>query len=150
MDAPSITQPGDRAEQRRAEALILEGLSVALGVALVPRTFPMANHIRVSVDGVSDDPAVLVEVWAHQGPPKSPQKAKVITDALKLIWIDRALYEGRARKILALADAAAAGHFIGRTWMATALLDLGVEVHVVQLPEEARERIRRAQERQFR
>jgi hypothetical protein len=95
VDAPDIAHPGDSAEQRQAEALILEGLSVALSVAPIPRTFPMGDHIRVSVDGVSDDPAVLVEVWAHQGPPKSAQKAKVITDALNLIWIDRALYEAK-------------------------------------------------------
>lgn len=150
MDEPAISQPGDSAEQREAESLILGGLAVALGLTLKPRTFSMPDHIRVSVDGVSDDPPVIAEIWAHQGPPKSAQKAKVITDALKLIWIDRVVFDGRARKILALADAAAAGHFTGRTWMATALMELGVEVRVVPLPDETRAKIRLAQERQFR
>jgi hypothetical protein len=142
--------PSDSAEQRDAEALILAGLADELGLALTPRSFALAQGVRVTVDGVADDPPILVEAWAHQGPPKSAQKAKVVTDALKLLWVDRTLFAGEARKILALADIAAAGHFQGRSWMAAAFRDLGIEVKVVSLPDAVRETIRRAQERQFR
>lgn len=110
----------------------------------------MLRGVRVTVDGVADDPPILVEAWAHQGPPKSAQKAKVVTDALKLLWVDRALFAGEARKILALTDTAAADHFQGRSWMAAAFRDLGIEVRVVSLPDAVREKIRRAQERQRR
>ena len=141
--------PGDSAEQREAEAFILAGLAADLGVALVPRSFAPSEGVRVEIDGVAEDPPILVEAWAHQGPPKSAQKAKVVTDALKLLWVDRALFGGKARKILALADPAAAGHFRGRSWMAAAFHDLGIEIVVVSLPEEVLANIHRAQERQF-
>lgn len=149
MDEPGYP-PGDSVEQRDAEVHILAGLASELGVSLSPGSFALPNGVLVTVDGVASDPPILVEAWAHQGPPKSAQKAKVVTDALKLLWVDRVLFGGEARKILALSDPAAAGHFQGRSWMAAAFRDLGVEVRVVTLPAEVRERIRRAQERQFR
>src|SRR5664280_3068515 len=66
------------------------------------------------------------------------------------VWIDRCLFPTRARKILALTDDAAAGHFRGQTWMDSALHDLDVEVIVVPLPDDLRRQIASAQTRQFR
>ena len=121
-------EPGDSLEQRDAEKIILATLAVELGVSLTPRSVALPEGVRVTVDGVADTPPILVEAWAHQGPPKSAQKAKVVTDALKLLWVDHVLFAGEARKILALSDTAAAGHFQGRSWMAAAFRDLGIEV----------------------
>lgn len=121
-----------------------------LGIKLAPRSFALSDGVRVTVDGGCDDPPVLVEAWAHQGRPKAAQKAKVVSDALKLLWLDRRRFDGRARKVLAMSDTAAAAHFQGRTWVASALSDLNIEVHVVDLPAAVRERVRHAQERQVR
>ncbi len=148
--AESVSLPGDSAEQRAAERLIVAAVAEALAVSLTPRRFALQPRSWVTVDGASDDPAVLVEAWAHQGPPKAAQKAKVIADALKLLWLDRTQFAGRARKILALADAAAAAHFQGRAWIAAALRDLDIEVRVVTLPETVRAALRQAQQRQSR
>lgn len=141
---------GDSTEQRGAEALILAAVAAQLRVELVRGQLTVHEGIRVDVDGLSHDPPVLVEAWAHQGPPKPAQKAKVMTDALKLLWIERRLFPGGTRKVLALADASAASHFTGRTWMAAALRDLGIEVVVVELPADVRAGILAAQVRQFR
>lgn len=104
----------------------------------------------VEFDGMSKDPPIVVEAWAHQGKPKSAQKNKVMTDALKMVWASRRLVAQDARKILLLADDEAASHFRGNSWMASALRDLGVDVEVVELPNELREAVLRAQERQYR
>jgi hypothetical protein len=140
----------DSAEQRGAEALILSAVSAQLGIELVPGRLTVDDSIRVDVDGLSHDPPVLVEAWAHQGPPKPAQKAKVMADAFKLVWIERRLFPRGARKIVAFADPSAAGHFTGRTWMAAALRELGIEVLVVELPADIRAGIRAAQARQVR
>lgn len=142
--------PGDSAEQREAEIFIIASLGRTLRVALAPRRFDLGSASWVTVDGACDFPPVLVEAWAHQGAPKPAQKAKVIADALKLLWLDRTQFDGRARKIVALSDTAAAAHFQGRAWIAAALRDLDIEVHVAELPDSLRERVRRAQERQVR
>ncbi|MDP3983876.1 MAG: hypothetical protein Q8Q52_02570, partial [Acidimicrobiia bacterium] len=105
---------------------------------------------RAEVDGFSASPPVLVEVWAHIGVPKSAQKHKVLADALKLVWIDRRYLASRSRKVILFADAAAAAHFQGRSWMAAALRDLGIELLVEELPQETRQRVLAAQQRQYR
>jgi hypothetical protein len=116
---------------------------------LAKRTFPLPDGGRIEVDGVNDDPPILCEAWAHQGPAKSAQKHKVMTDALKLLYAAK-LMGGKPRLILLFGDEAAAAHLRGRSWMGQVLKGNGIEIQVVSLPEPIRARILKAQERQFR
>ena len=94
---------------------------------------------------------MLVECWAHQGPPKVAQKHKVLSDALKLTWIATTIYP-RPRLILCLSDPDAAKPFVApaRSWAAAALQDFGVAVVVVDLPGDVRDGVWAAQRRQYR
>jgi hypothetical protein len=94
---------------------------------------------------------VLVECWAHQGNPKAAQRHKVLADALKLTWIGSTIYP-RPRLILCMSDPAAAAPFLppARSWAAQALKDLGVTISVVELPDDVRQLVLAAQERQYR
>lgn len=141
--------PGDSTEQIEAERLLLDRLSIDLGVKFHKRPFPLPAGGWVEVDGVCDDPLILCEAWAHQGPPKSAQKHKVMADAFKLLYV-AGLFGHNPRKILLFGDKAAADHFRGRSWMAQALQAQNVEVLTVDIPEEKRLALREAQKRQFR
>ncbi|MFF5205378.1 hypothetical protein [Streptosporangium sp. NPDC000396] len=66
--------------------------------------------MRAEIDGASDDLSILVEAWAHQGPPKSAQKHKVPADALKLLYMASTL-KVSPRLVLCLSDLVAARHF---------------------------------------
>jgi hypothetical protein len=143
------TAAGDSSEQREAEKVAIRILGEQLGVQLAPRRLPLPGGGRIELDGVSDLPPTLVEVWAHQGPPKAAQKAKVMTDAMRLLLAARVLMND-PRLVLALTDHAAAAHFTGRSWMAQALRELGIEVLVVELPDAVRQAVLRAQARQYR
>lgn len=147
MDEPAA---GNSAEQRAAEVVMLSTLGAELGVPLAKKRMVAVDGAWTELDGVSSDPPTLVEVWAHQGLPKSAQKAKVMTDALKLVWVEAAFFPAGARKILLLSDPAAAAHFRGSSWMAAALRHFGIDVRTVELPADHREAVRRAQSRQFR
>ncbi len=129
---------------------MLATLAAELGVPLAKKRMVHVDGAWAELDGHSADPPTLVEVWAHQGLPKSAQKAKVMTDALKLVWVEAAFFPAGAQKILLLSDPAAAAHFRGLSWMAAALRNFGIEVHTVELPAEHREAVRRAQDGQFR
>lgn len=142
--------PGDSAEQRVAERVLIETLGAELGVVFVKSRLRTADDATVELDGICEEPPILVEAWAHQGPPRPAQKYKVMTDTLKLIWAESVFFPGGARKILALADDEAAAHFRSGTWMAAAIAHFGIEVRVVPLADELRSRIRGAQQRQFR
>jgi hypothetical protein len=148
-DAILAPQPGDSREPRDAEAYLIDGFAERNGLILDPGDHRFPDGTLVRLDGFSADPPVLVEAWAHLGPPKSAQKHKVMTDALKLVWAEAVILPG-ARKVLVLADDAAARHFLSGTWMAAALRHLAIEVEVVPLPDHIAERVRAAQRRQYR
>jgi len=67
--------------------VILDALSRVLGQSLEPQTLTLPGGATVKVDGVADDPPVLVEVFAREGALRDGQRHKVSTDALKLIAI---------------------------------------------------------------
>lgn len=147
-----LRHPGDSVAQRSAEAVALTLVSQQLGVPLSKRRVPMLDGGWLEVDAVSDAPPILCEIWAHQGSPKPAQKAKVMTDAMKLLYARSLMSDALddCRMLLVFADPLAAAHFRGRSWMAAALRAAGIETVVVQLPDDVRLAVARAQEQQFR
>ena len=151
-DAPNGAVPaGDSAEQRGAERVMLDLLGSQLGLELNPATIAVPSGERVEVDGADADRTVLVECWAHQGPPKSAQKHKVLADAFKLAWIATTIYP-RPQLVLCLSDPVAAAPFLpgARSWASRALQDHLIGVRVVTLPGDLRQRLLEAQHRQYR
>jgi hypothetical protein len=140
---------GSSHEQRAAEGVMLALLSDVLGTRLQPKRLPLPNGSRIELDGASEDLSVLVEAWAHQGPPKAAQTSKIAKDALKLALAARVL-GGERRLILLFSDAAAAAPFTRSGWIAGALREFGIEVQTVELPAGVRETILVAQRRQYR
>lgn len=130
---PLDRPPGDSHEQREAEAVMVSLLSDRLGVPLSPRRVALPEGGRVEVDAAAEDGSVMCEAWAHQGPPKSAQRNKVLTDAFKLVFVARVLGTS-PRLILLFSDEAAAAPFVGGRWAAQALRAMAVEVAVVELP----------------
>jgi len=68
----------DSAEQRTAETYALEAAGEKIGVGLRPRTLTLPDGAGVEIDGVADGaPAILAEVYAHQGRLKGGQFHKL-------------------------------------------------------------------------
>jgi hypothetical protein len=143
--------PGSSREQRDAERVMLDLLGQQLGRELNPAKLAVPSGERVEVDGADADRSILVECWAHQGPPKSAQRHKVLADAFKLTWISTTMHP-RPRLILCLSDPLAAAPFMpsARSWAARAFQDLDVTISVVDLPAELRQDVLQAQRRQYR
>ncbi len=140
---------GDSSEQRDAEEELLKELSKELGVNLTKKKFSLNGESQIELDGFCKDPLVLCEAWAHIGPPKSAQKNKVMTDALKLIFTNK-LFKGKGKCILLFADHGAAAHFQGKSWMAQCLKEYNIEVRIIKLSQELRSKVMEAQKRQYR
>ena len=144
---------GDSVEQRRAERLMLDLLERQLNCRLErPWRRSLPSGGRLEVDGGTDDPenALLVEAWAHQGPPKPAQRAKVLTDAFKLSFA-ATLLARRPRLLLLFSDKEAAGPLrLPRPRPAAERQKAKSEVVLVDPPGEERARIRDAQRRQYR
>jgi hypothetical protein len=133
------------------DPVMLDLLGQQLGRNLNPARIAVPSGERVEVDGADADRSILVECWAHQGPPKSAQRHKVLADAFKLTWIATTVYP-RPRLILCLSDPLAAAPFLpgARSWAARAFQDLGVTISVVDLPVDLRHDLLQAQRRQYR
>jgi hypothetical protein len=158
IDDAAITRASDHSlpagsshEQRDAERVMLDLLGRQLGLTLEPATITVPAGARVEVDGADARRSVLVECWAHQGPPKSAQRHKVLSDALKLTWISTTIHP-RPRLVLCMSDPLAAASFqpTARSWAAQALQDLGIIISVVTLPADVRRMVEVAQKRQYR
>ena len=129
---------------------MLELLGERMGVVLRPRRIALDGGVRVEIDGADEALSVLVEAWAHQGPPKVAQKHKVLADAFKLLHVAATL-PVVPRLVLCLCDPEAAYHFTtARSWAAHALRAFAVEIAVVELPADVKAAVRAAQQRQHR
>jgi hypothetical protein len=136
----------DSAAQREAERVAVAQLGRDLGVSLDPAELTLAEGIRVHVDGYhAGPPAIVVEVFAHQGPLKGGQRHKVMSDAFKLVAIGRT-HPG-AQLLFVLTDPVAAASAQGG-WRGAALKAAGVEVRTVALPAELMANVLAAQARQ--
>jgi hypothetical protein len=139
-----MERPGGSDEQREAECAMIDALALQFGVHLEPARFPLLDGRHMEVDGATEDLSVPVEAWAHQGPPKSADRAKVSRPAFKLVCAAR-LVGTNPRKILLFSCHETARYFTGQGWESAALREFGIEVTVVSLPDDLRERVLAAQ-----
>jgi hypothetical protein len=142
-------EPGDSLEQREAETAMVNLLAEQIGLDLKPERIKLPEGGWLQVDGFSQDPRVACEAWAHHGEAKSALKDKVAKDIFKLVFV-RELMQADTRLILLFSDEAATKFLRGRSWRAQAMRSLGVEIEVVDVPVEVRNRIIAAQKRQYR
>lgn len=126
----------DSAAQRDAEPAILARASEHFEKTLRPRKVTTPEGGKVQLDGISDDNSVIVEAYARQGELRGAQAKKVLTDALKLVWV-RSWLSPSAQVVVCLGCEEAArtllwqtAHSHPQSWMAEALRDLEVAVHV--------------------
>jgi len=148
IDDPELS-PGDSRVQRNAELAMVAWLETELGCELNPKRIDFHDGSWLVLDAFCSRPLVICEAWAHQGPPKSAQKMKIMNDAMKLLAARRVVGE-HARAILLFGDDEAASRFGRKTWHATALVESRIEIMVARLPDELRADIRIAQTRQYR
>lgn len=139
--------PSDSSEQQKAGFLLVDSVSKKLGVRLKTTRLELGQGCTVELDGYSEVPPILCEVWAHLGVPRGSQPDKIMSDALKLLFCERSLAT-TFRKIIVFADQAAASPFIGNGWKAACLKQHGIEIIVLNLSGTPARKVKEAQERQ--
>ncbi len=134
-------------EQRLAEPFLLQALNKKLSLNLTPANFTLNDGIKVQLDGLDEEHNAVCEVYARIGELKGSQPDKIASDILKMHFYE-IFKGGRVRKIMCFSDAAASRKLMGRSWLAGAAKALGVEIQIIELPTEIRERVIAAQSRQ--
>ena len=144
-----VDHPSSSSEQKEGGIALIHALSSSLGVALKEERLELGEGCTVEVDGYSNEPPILCEAWVHYGKPRGAQFDKIMTDAFKLVFIEKRKRE-MYRKILVFCDEDAREAFTGVGWQAQCLRDYGIETEIRRLPKELEQRVKKARKRQYR
>lgn len=148
MGTTAGAHASDSTVQAEAEAVIIDAFAADQQVVLErrPSRLPVGEGVWVEVDARSEDPPVFVEAYARQGRLKGAQLKKVAQDILKLALLRRQSAHAEARAVVVFASVEAERSVTG--WLRQAAATFEVELCVVDIPEQDRQRILAAQERQ--
>jgi len=141
--------PSDSTEQKQAEKVILNSLSMQLSIELKKTKLEFVSK-WIEIDGYSENSLCMVEIFSHIGKLKSAQKYKVMNDILKMLLIEK-MQNKTFRKIIAFADEEAAKSFSGgKSWYSKLKDNFNIEILVIDIPSQLKESLINAQKRQYR
>jgi imidazole glycerol phosphate synthase subunit HisF len=141
------THQSDSHVQRAAEAEIIAALATSLDVPLsLGGTVTVSGGARLQLDARSEDGSIAVEAYARQGRLKGGQIKKIAQDVLKLALLRHEAEAEVTRPIVVFASQEARSSITG--WIQHAADTFGVELHVVDIDPELRDRIIATQDRQ--
>jgi hypothetical protein len=144
-----ILHPSDSSEQQLAHNEILSLINKKYNLSLVSKKL-IVSEVLFQVDGYSEDPPIFCEIYSRIGSMKVAHYNKISKDILKMLLIEK-LTGKQFRKIVAFADEETASPFMGgESWYAKLKEVFGIEVIIIQIPEELRNSILQAQKRQYR
>ena len=140
----------DSSEQRTAEVVILETTNEDLGLSLVPKQMGLKDGTVVQIDGVDEENRVLCEIYSHIGVLKGSQPDKVAADLLKMMLVgaDKGDDGDTWRKLFCFGDEDASAKLKGRSWLALAARQFGIEILTIELPKDLQGSVKSAQARQ--
>ncbi|MEJ7630697.1 MAG: hypothetical protein WKF54_14005 [Nocardioidaceae bacterium] len=134
--------------QTMAEDKIVAAVAAARGIHLIwkPGKITLAGGVYIEVDAATADESVVVEVYARQGKLKGAQPKKIAQDILKLALLKREGGRKCTEAIIAFASQQARDSISG--WLRQAAETFDVKLEVVDVPQDLRDQILRAQSRQ--
>ena len=141
--------PSDSSEQIQAQKEILLLINQGNNLNLASKKI-LLNDTLFQVDGYSEDPPTLCEIYSRIGKMKVSQHNKIAKDVLKMLLIEK-LKDQQFRKIIAFADEKAAQPFTnGESWYSKIKYNFGIEIFIVQIPDDLRNNLIQTQKRQYR
>ena len=117
-----------------------------IGLKQQPGRIALQGAVFIEVDAATENCSIVVEAYARQGRLKGAQLKKVAQDILKLALLKREPKREHTQAIIAFASQEAHDSISG--WVRQAATSFGVELVVVPISEELREKIVKAQGRQ--
>lgn len=102
------------------------------------------------VDGYSENPPILCEIFARIGKMKSAQRDKVCKDILKMLLIEK-LSNKKFKKYIVFADSETYNSFLTeKSWYQGLNNAIGIEFYFVNLSKSLKQKIKAAQIKQYR
>ena len=146
----STSQKSNSIEQQRAEEKIFNLIEKRLKVSLEknPVLYLSNNkYTYIQPDFYSAEHRVIGEIFAHIGKPKKAQDNKIANDILKMLLLEK-LSGKNYRKIIVVCDKKEEEKLKGLSALSESVRQFGIEVLYIEIGEELRNEIIKAQERQ--
>jgi len=141
--------PSDSSEQQLAHKEILSLLNERHQLNLESKKV-LINDTLFQVDGYSENPPILCEIYSRVGKMKVAQTNKIGKDILKMLLIEK-MHNSSFSKIIAFADEETAHCFSGgESWYSKLKDNFNIEILVIDIPSELKESLLIAQKRQYR
>ena len=103
------------------------------------------TYTYMQPDFYSEEFSIVGEIFAHIGKPKKAQDNKISNDILKMLLLDK-ISGKQYRKIIAVCDKKEMKKLMGQSVLAESIRQFGVEVILIELDEDMRNKILKAQE----
>jgi len=141
--------PSDSSEQQLAHKEILSLLNEKYQLKLESRKV-LINDTLFQIDGYSESPPILCEIYSRIGRMKVAQTNKIGKDILKMLLIEK-MYNKTFRKIIAFANEETAHCFSGgESWYSKLKDNFNIEILVIDISTVLKESLILAQKRQYR
>lgn len=136
--------------QMQAEELIFQKVEDVLNIKLEKnRKIYLADNAftYIQPDFYSEECKIIGEIFAHIGKPKKAQDNKIANDVLKMLLLEKITGQ-QYRKMLVVCDAAEQKKLHGQSALAESIRQFSVEIMYIELEDNMREQIIKAQELQ--
>ena len=134
-------------EQQKIEGYMLEKLNEKEGLNLQSQKLKLSDGTYVQLDGFDEKNNAICEMYAHIGSLKGAQPDKVASDFLKMLLVEKNRGCG-IKKYFCFADEEAAKKVKGSSWLASVAKQFCINIVVIELPENKKDEILKAQKRQ--
>ena len=145
-----IGQKSSSIEQVLAEEKIFTLVEKSLNVSLEmnPKLYLSNNeYTYIQPDFYSAEHCIIGEIFAHIGKPKKAQDNKIANDILKMLLLEK-ITGKQYKKIIVICDEMEEKKLRGASALSESIRQFGIEIMYIQIDDQLRQEILRAQERQ--
>ena len=143
-------QKSSSIEQVLAEEKIFTLVEKSLNVSLEknPKLYLSNNeYTYIQPDFYSAERCIVGEIFAHIGKPKKAQDNKIANDILKMLLLEK-IAGKQYKKIIVICDEMEEKKLRGASALSESIRQFGVEIMYIQIDDQLRQEILKAQERQ--
>lgn len=143
----SDTNKSSSLEQQEAGHIVFNLVVDWLGVELEETPKIKIADTHMEPDFFSAKDCIVGEIFVHIGKPKKAQNNKISNDILKMMLLDK-IHSKQYRKIIVVCDDYEYKQLTGKSLVAESIRQFGIEIKKFDLPDNIRNKVIMAQERQ--
>lgn len=129
-----IKHPSDSSKQREIERLIVNEIAKNENLIFEEKKSINIKDVVFEFDFYNKEKKIIGEIYAGIGKISAGSRKKVITDCFKMVYAEK-LTDSPCVKRLIFIDKNIEKVFTGKSWAAKAIIEFGILIDVIEIPE---------------